>query len=513
MKKNRILIGIFIAAIIVRFLWFQQSTYFGFDEARDAFISQAIFKNGDFKLIGPPANAPGLNHGVLHWYLLGFMYLVGGGNPLFVSALFRLINAAGVVLLYLIGSKLFNKKTGLIAAVIFAFSFEATQYAMYTGNPSLAVLSWMAIFLGAAIIYKNKNKFWGLPLIALGIASGAQLELFLVTLFGPAVLSLIVLFKETKKINWRSWLTAIAVGVSVASPYILGELKNGFRSVKAAMALVNQGYSVMGNTETKWDVYFKRFVLMFHDNIGPLPNTALKVIAVALVVFLVIKAVKSVGARLVLIWMFGGLFVLIFGAYNAYYINVGIGSGIILGMAVLIATTLERSKYLAFVLLALVIVGNLRSISINNPNGLIEDIKTQQFMTLNYETEVVNKLYELAGGRAFTIRTTSMPYRMQTVWAYLLNQYGQSKHHYLPYLETGNVLGYPGWLPQPTHGTTCVRFLVREPIGGIPSHLVKKDVDDENEFSTVKREYQIGRFLIQERQSRNSDCHNDKPII
>ena len=138
MKKNKTIIAIFILAVAVRFLWFQNSTYFGFDEARDAFISQAIYKNGDFKLIGPPANAPGLNHGVLHWYILGILYTIGGGSPFFVSAVFRILNAAGAIVLYFIASKLFNKKTGLLAALLFAFSFEETQYAMYSATPRWA---------------------------------------------------------------------------------------------------------------------------------------------------------------------------------------------------------------------------------------------------------------------------------------------------------------------------------------------------------------------------------------
>ncbi len=174
---------IFILALFLRFYGFTGNVYFGFDEARDAFVSQAIYTQGDWKIIGPPANAPGLNHGVLHWYLMGILYIVGLGNPFFVAAVFRIINALAIFPIFWITDKLFGKRAAYIASAIFAVSFEATQYSMYYGNPSLAIFSWISLFAGAVVIYKNKNKFWGLPLMALGIASGAQLELFLVTLY------------------------------------------------------------------------------------------------------------------------------------------------------------------------------------------------------------------------------------------------------------------------------------------------------------------------------------------
>ena len=46
-KINWLLVGILVLGLMLRFLWFKQSTYFGFDEARDAFIGQGIYKNLD----------------------------------------------------------------------------------------------------------------------------------------------------------------------------------------------------------------------------------------------------------------------------------------------------------------------------------------------------------------------------------------------------------------------------------------------------------------------------------
>lgn len=508
MRKNYILWLIFILALVVRFYSFAESTYFGFDEARDAFISQAIYKQGDFKLIGPPANAPGLNHGVLHWYIIGFIYLIGQGNPFVASFVFRFVNALAVFPIYWLTNKLFGKRVAYIASLIFAFSFEATQYAMYYGNPSLAVLSWISLFAGAVVIYKNKNKFWGLPLMALGIASGAQFELFLVTLAFVGLVILGILWKEIAKLSIKSWILAIAIGLGITSPYIVGELQNGFRSISSAINLTSSGYSVSGD-KSKWLVYIERWVLIIHDNFLPVDNRILWGVAVILVGFLLIKAVKKIEYRLILAWIFGGIFIFMFGAYNSYYINVGIGTGMIIGLATLFDKVTEKNKYLGLLLVSACLIGNLSQIIPQNKNGLIQDIKTQQFMLLTDEKKVIDKLYSWADKESFTIRVTSMPYNMQTVWAYLFDLYGKPNYGYLPYYETGNVLGFPGYLPQPKDGTTCVRFLIKEPLGGIPNHLVEKDVRDENSFSVVVDSINIGHFNIEKRVSTDKVCFTD----
>lgn len=504
--------GIFGLALVVRFLWFFDSTYFGFDEARDAFISQAIYKDLDFKLMGPPANAPGLNHGVLHWYILGLVYLIGGGSPFFVSAVFRIANASGMFLVYYLVNKLFGKKEAFLAAFLYAISFEQSQYAMYMGNPSLSILSWMLVFSGAAILFKNKNKFWGLPLMALGVATGAQLELFLVTLLPLSFLALLILRKNLKGLGVKSWLLSVGLGLAIVSPYIVSEIKYKFQGLNAALGLVQKGYNVIGDTETKWSVYFKRFILMFHDNVTPLPNEVLKVVAISLIAFLVVKAFKHIQYRLVLLWIFGGLFVVLFGAYNAYYVNVGIGTGILIGSSLFFTWIERKSRAVMIVFLMFVVAGNLSLIVKNNRTGLIEDIKTQQFMNLPDEIRVIDEMYQRANGEGFTVRATSMPYRIQAVWAYVFGQYGQNKYSYLPYWEVGPVLGYPGNLPVPQNGSTCIRYLLQEPTGGIPIVLTEFDLKEENKFSTVKESVEIGHFVIQVRQSVDAICHRNKAV-
>ncbi len=511
MKKYKwVFLGlIFLITILIRFYNFRENTYFGFDEARDAFVSQAIYRQGDFKLIGPPANgATGLNHGVLHWYLVGIVYLIGGGSPYFVSLVYRFLNGLAIFPIFWITDKLVGKRAGYVAALLFAFSFEATQYAMYVGNPSLAIFSWISLFAGAVVIYKMKNKFWGLPLMSLGITTGAQFELPLITLVFVGLVILGLLRREVKRVNFKSWATAVILGIGIISPYILGELKNGFRSIAIIFKMIASGHN-LSSTESKWGVYVKRWILIWHDNFLPLNGRVLWLVVVIIAGFWVFHAWRKIEYRLILTWIFGGVFVFMIGTNNSYYINVGIGTGLIIGLAAFLDKILNLNKYLGIVLILFALAGNLFQIYSRNSEGLNEDIKAQQFMLLSDEIRVINRMYTWADKKSFTIRVTSMPYSIQTVWAYLFDQYGKPHFGYLPYYETGNVLGYPGYLPQPKRGTTCVRFYLREPIGGIPMTLVQKDINNENYFSNIENTLEIGHFYLEKRISKDKKCLSD----
>jgi len=95
----------------------------------------------------------------------------------------------------------------------------------------------------------------------------------------------------------------------------------------------------------------------------------------------------------------------------------------------------------------------------------------------------------------------------------LYNQYGLKNYGYLPYLETGNIDGYPGVFPAPSEGTTCTRFLIREPSRGLPENLFFKEVVEENMFSNLLQEERVGDFILQTRNARDENCHNDKPLL
>jgi len=507
---------IFLVAVVVRFLWFRESTYFGFDEARDAFTSLDIFLKHDWKLIGPPATGNlGLFHGPLFWYFLGPFYLLGRGDIFFVSAVFRLINAAGVFGVFYIAGNLFTPWVGLVAALFYAVSFEQYQYAMYVGNPTLGVWCWLLIFIGVVWLYKKKPLAkWAPALMLAGAALGMQLNLMFGYFFLPVFL---LLFLLRKNIVWdkKSVLAAISLPLALLAPYFLGEMKRDFLSVKKAVELVSSGWTIMSPGQTKTAMYLEKFRAMFHDNILPLPaeGILISILAITITVCLIKFASKEKPVRLILVWIFAWIFLAPFGGHLAYYTHVGLSVGLLIGCAYLLDRFKAPVRWLAYGLILVVVLSNLRLITTQAKRSLIFQIKPQPDMRLVDELKVIDLMYQEAAGKGFTVRLTGIPYRIQTVWAYLFKQYGFPKWGYYPYWETGNILGFPGYMPPPSSGTTCIRFLIREPLKGLPIEIINEDQKTEDIFSTSKEQEEIGWFIFDERLARDPKCHNNKPEV
>ncbi len=507
------LLLIFLLALIVRFYAFQESIIFSFDEARDAFISTAIYTQKDLKLIGPPATGNiGLFHGPLYWYFLGPLYLAFRGSPEAVSACFRLLNAFGVFPIFIIASSLFTPFTGLLAALLYAVSYEQSQYAIYVGNPALGVLTTLMIFLGAVLIYKKKSKInFALPLMFVGAAVAAQLNLMFFYFYFTVVVLLLIFRKNLSLISLRSRIIAIILSFSVLSTYILAELKYSFRTVKLAISLVFSDYNIISSGWSKYQIFFNKFLMMYHDNLfGFTENKIiLTVVAFTFTTWMIYKGTKDNRFRILLLWMFSWIFLMLLGGHMAYYTNVGNSLGIIIAASVLLSSLKKYCSGLFFGLIIVIIVaGNFFVISRQSPQGLISDLKPQPGMKLADEKRLMDIMYQKAEGRGFTVRLTGIPYKIQTLWAYLFRYYGLKKYDYLPYWETGNTLGFPGTLPPPKTGTTCLRFLVREPMRGIPVKLVDSDVEEENLFSDITNRQEIGGFVIESRKALSHDCHD-----
>ncbi len=497
---------IFTVALLIRVLYLSESAYFGFDEARDAFISQNIYLERDLKIIGPTAGNTGLHHGVLFWYFLGPLYLIAQGSPLIVSIFFRVFNSLGVFLIYYLGKVLFNRRTGIICGLIFAFSFEETQYAIFTGNPSLAILSWLLIFLGVSVIHKfPKKSFIGILLMSIGVSSSVQFELYSIYTIPLSLLLLFMFRKNLRVLKPIHWLIASCIFLLISSSFIIGELMYNFTNLKNGFNLIFSGFHVLDAGENKYSNYLKYLMLIFHDNIYSFTVKSLTscVFTFGTIILLIFKAIreKSKSVLVIIIWILSGSLMLFTGGYNMYQMNVGIGLGLILGISVLLENISKKSILLCTLLLILILISNLNLILTNNINGLNVGIKAQPYMRLSDEIEIINRMYKQADGNQFTFRVTGMPYLVQTVWAYLFNQYGYKKYGYMPFLETGNVLGYPGIFPVPGNGLTCIRFYIREPMRGIPEKLSLEDIKTENYFSSVIMEENIGSFLLQYRQA------------
>ena len=163
-----VLIAIFVVALFLRWLYLPQNAIsFAYDQARDAFLVQDLL-HGDLKLLGPSVSGvPGLYHGVLYYYIIALPYLIGHGNPVFVAYFLSFISSLVVFLVFYLSFLLTKKYVpSILSALIFAFSFEATQYANLLTNASMGV--WFVPIVYIAILLESP--------ILLGLAFGLSVQ-------------------------------------------------------------------------------------------------------------------------------------------------------------------------------------------------------------------------------------------------------------------------------------------------------------------------------------------------
>lgn len=496
------LVLIFILALILRFLHFPNNIYFGFDQARDAFAALEIIQ-GNLRVVGPPTGVDGWFHGVLYYYLYAPFYFISSGNPEWAAAFLRVANALGIFLVFLAASVIFNKKVGILAALLFAISFEQTQYALYFNHPSLAVLSVTLFYLGLSLLFFKKEPR-GLILALFGLGLSLQFEFVLVYLVLAAVILFLVFRKSLMVVNKKSLLLSIGSFFLIVSTFIIVEIKSNFRSILVLLDLV-EGKGGLGGLGGLGNVFLisRRLV---EDNLVSYENYELLIFLLLAVMLL--KYLRDLKVRVkiifLLVWFLAGSLPYLSNksVTPLYYYSVGAGVGLLIFYSFVVSKVWEKWKVGGIVLLAVPIISNVNLIKANNYQGVIPTINVQSGMLLSDEKKVVDYIYQQAFGKPFSASAVTMPLSVNTTWSYLFEWYGQGRYGYLPLWGENAAAGYPGNLKVITSKSTLpkARFLIIEPTRGIRQGLIDNFMREESYFTKVVEEEKIGDFIVQKRE-------------
>lgn len=502
-----LLSAIFILAFILRFLYFPNNIYFGYDQARDAFAAEEIL-HGHLKLIGPPTTFEGLRHGVLYYYLYAPLFALGNGNPAVLAIFLRILNALGIFLIFMLARILFNKYVGLIAAFLFAVSFEQTQFALYLNHPGFAVISILVLFLGLSIlIFKRKGV--GLLIALLGLGLSIQFEFLLTYLIVTFSLFLLVFRKYLQVLSPKTIVWGLGLFILTVSSFIVVEIKYNFRTIFFLQKLIFNGpakslYKIITTYLFEMGQVIK-FNLVADNSLILIVGTVLFM----LFILLVILSAKRQQLIFLGLWFFSGLIIyFISGGEDLhteviqYHPNVGLSIALIIFVSYLIYLIGQRIHlFWLIVFLISIFWGNFSLIQSINPFGSMPAINAQSFMLLSDEKKVLDYIYLDSSGQPFAVKAVTLPFYVNTTWSYLFEWYGRQKYGYLPVWGGENALGYPGNLKvvDAQDQLPETRYLIIEPTRGIPQHLINEYIKTENYFTDVKTTKEIGKFQVQMR--------------
>ena len=495
--KNRVVVtAVFLLALTYRLHFFPHNIYFGFDQARDAFISSRIIAQSDILLWGPPTDISGVYHGPLYYYLIGPFYLLSHGEPWLPIAINIVINATGVFLTYLIGRDLANKKTGLISAFLFAISFEQYQYSYYAVDPAPGVISTLIFYYGCVLFFLRKKPI-GLLLVSFGLATAIHFEFFLIYLVLILPIFFVSFRPKPSKHHLKYYFSASLIFLLLISNYLVAEFKYGWRTTKALANFAAEASSQLPPALDKLTVIFEKYVNHIFLNFFGLSHFFSAILLVCLLLYVFRLKKISSEFKFLLIWIGGPLLLYLgnIGTVNYFMTNIGVAVGLALLVAVLLTRQLKSPAQLFFVI-SLILLGNLKLLLQQGNNGLVWGLlAVQDGMLLRDQQALIDYTYQTSAGQPFQIKTLTMPLKIQTTWAYLYQQYGQSKYHYLPQSFWDDVPGFEGSFPK-SNQPVCTRYSIIEPTRGLAPWFIDEFHQLDQTGTKFIGEKQFGKLTL-----------------
>ena len=498
MKKTTIFLVflIFILAYFLRVLFLSKNSLtFGYDQARDAYVSQQILK-GDIKIQGPSASTPGLYHGVLYYYILAPGYLLGHGSPIVAAYWMAFLSSLTVFVVFYLGY-LFSKKigVGLLASFLFAISFEATQYATWLSNPTLGILTVPIMYLGLWIwVYPTSPRLRGIApvLAALGLGFSVQSEIFLAYHLIPLC---IWLFISRKTVTKKSLIAFGITFILSISTMIASEVKFGFRSFGGISALALGSGENLAYAKSIGDyliLYLNQIGRIFAFNSYPGNIGWGGTFVIVLAVYSLVRKDK-VGSFLAT-WLFAHIWVVTVGGTSTPFLMAGIGPAV----GLIIAYYLYKfPKPLMFFILAIIIFGNISMILKENSKGSTL-FSIQKDMLLSKQIAAIDYTYGEAKGEPFSVNSLTSPLYINIVWTYLYKWYGFSKYGYLPSWHGRDQVGQLDSLEK-INKPDDTSFLIIEPLDGIPPQYLELTVGEEDSKTKLLGEQSFGTIHVQKR--------------
>lgn len=500
MLKSSLLL-IFVIALILRWLYLPQwAITFGYDQGRDAFIVGQMLDR-DIKIQGPPVGGlPGVFHGVFYYYIVAPAYYFGQGSPIIAAFWMSFLSSLGVFVVYFFTYK-FTKKNlpSFLAALLYAFSFEATQYANWLSNAALGIIFVPIVYLGIWLWFKERKKFG--PIIT-GLALGLAIQCNAALAF-HLLPTLFWIYKNRSFVSLKALVNfVISLFISLSS-MILSEImfnKGGLGGIWYLFSSKDEIASAVRLGDFLVN-YFNQLGSVFSLNLFPLNLVFGGIIGFGIIIWMSVKK-NNFLVNLILSAFLGYAFALSFGGGSTPHITVGLGALLTIVTGIFIYEIFQKNKLIAISFLSIILAANLFKIVTENKNGQT-NFAIQKGLVLGRELAAIDYTYEKAGNDPFSISSLTSPLYINTTWSYLYNWYGLNKYGRLPYWIGQNQIGQLGNnLDSPPKDVTR-HFYIIEPTHSIPQLYIDYSKGDQDAISFLVDKKAFGTIIVEERKLKN----------
>jgi hypothetical protein len=111
---------------------------------------------------------------------------------------------------------------------------------------------------------------------------------------------------------------------------------------------------------------------------------------------------------------------------------------------------------------------------------------------------MIDYMYQSSHGQSFSICAVTRPLFINTLWGYLYHWYGLKKYGYLPFWSGQPQFLNENLLPYDINHVQS-RYLIIEPLGGLPKNALASTVYLEDNTSKLDEVKQFGGITVQKR--------------
>lgn len=498
-KQTLILLGVIVVlGLFLRTFNMKDNFYFGHDQGRDIFLIHEMVTTPKLKIVGPQTDIPGLLNGPLYYYIMALPYALSGFNPNAGVLFHVLVNLAGIILIYKAGNEMVNRKTGIIAALLWAVSFEQINYAQWLSNPAFLSVASIIFFLGLYQYFIQKKEI-GLPVSMLGLGLAIQIDLYTVYLLA---LYPLMYFLYPRKLNQRTlWYTVLVGGIFTAS-YIVAEIKFGFMGTRSLMSFTHDqsGRIMILNI---LDTYISGLSQsMYYSLLGINNFFALLFFGILMSILVWYQRFKK-NVVFLFIWLFSTLPLFGFSGTNIVggtFVHITVQAAVLMLAAYSITIIMKaKGRLFGYVILIVILCSNVYLFARSGWNA--SHILGHQNWVLSDQKKAIEYMYQDAHGQPFSICSVSNPLFINVHWSTLFKMIGEPKYGYLPFWS-GPVQESNTFLPQ-DNGTTKLRYLILDPpeqLGKVAFHAT---ILAEDSISVFDDQKSFGEINVQKRHIPN----------
>lgn len=503
-RKVQIALALLILCAAALRIWFisDNNVLFWFDQARDATVVQEIVQDRNLTLQGPSASGTNdtVYHGVLYYYVIAPLYALFQGNPVPVAGVLGLINALTILPLFLFTYH-FTKsiKYSLLAALLFAFSYEQVQLGTWLSNPTLAIptIFLFYFFLWRVFWQKHSRE---LILVALFLGLSNQAIIFSAYLGASVLIALAWQWWREKQ--WPFSVGQIVVAGAVYLATVATMILNQFRLWRSGIFR----WEALSESSSQQPLGLDSFLPLLQNYFGKFenaffPNLPLLAAGLALVLLAGFFFRRGTTQQKVFfgLWIVAPIFLLALQFRSSYHTLIGLTPAFYLvAILVLQSLKLPQKKWVESAFFTIFLIWNIAQLTQAKAVGF-HVAQTHDGSSLRAKLDVVEYTYRTAQGQPFSISTLTLPFGYNTTWAYLYDWYGpqlgEVPRWYGPSqagIFAGNKLLEVS-TPLETH------FSILEYQEFAPGHFQIEFADRQSVAGEVQETQQFGDFTVQKR--------------